>query len=183
MIAYSPYLKTLYDQPDEVGFLGRGSHYSVLRAICWHDVDLKPLPTAQFLDFAIVWDQDHDSRIIPVIELMLVQGLMSPVKFIGERKGGLTILFDDIAWASWSERARQKYQGQIEKIVGASSDPWCVTVDAVTGSSHGIINDQSRKVGLFLANIDMLWRLGLKTIHADDLVKSEAPEFELVPAP
>jgi predicted nucleic acid-binding protein len=56
MQTYSPYFKTLYDQPEPIGRLGRGTHYSVLRC----------LGLSGFHDFAIIWDEDHDKRVIAV---------------------------------------------------------------------------------------------------------------------
>src|SRR5438093_42433 len=89
---YSPFLETLHDETRPVGNLGRGTHYSVLRAVTWHDTFLTALPRAALLDFAIIWDEDHDARVIQVVNELYFEGLLAPVRFIGERKGGLTVL-------------------------------------------------------------------------------------------
>ena len=75
MRTYSPFFQTLYDEQAPVGHLGRGTHYSVLRAAVFHDELGEILPEnrykgphAKFHDFAVIWDEDHDKRVIEVIE-------------------------------------------------------------------------------------------------------------------
>ena len=40
---YSTLFSCLYDEPDPVGQLGRGTHYSVMRSVEWLDVTRRPL--------------------------------------------------------------------------------------------------------------------------------------------
>jgi hypothetical protein len=53
MRTYSPFLHTLYDQPEPVGYLGRGTHYSILRALCWHDETLRLSGECRAHDLAV----------------------------------------------------------------------------------------------------------------------------------
>ena len=68
MHKYSAFFETLHDERTPTGKLGRGTHYSVLRAVVFSDSMGKPLTAAQFADFAIIWDEDHDERVIEPIE-------------------------------------------------------------------------------------------------------------------
>lgn len=90
MHSYSDYFKTLHDETGPTGYLGRGTHYSVLRAMTFHDPIGKSLPTGQFIDFAVIWDEDHDVRVIEPIEEIYRRGLLSSFVMFGERKGAFT---------------------------------------------------------------------------------------------
>src|ERR1700692_4902503 len=92
VMSYSPFFKTLHDETQPVGHFGRGTHYSVLQVPIWQDQWLNPLPLGSLLDFAVIWDEDHDERVIEVIENIYFSGLLAPVRFIGERKGSLSVL-------------------------------------------------------------------------------------------
>lgn len=76
---YSALLACLYDEPEPVGHLGRGTHYSIFRTAEWRDVVLDPLPVPQIHDFAIIWDEDHDTRVIEAVEAIYMTGLLSPI--------------------------------------------------------------------------------------------------------
>src|SRR5690606_15837476 len=87
MKKYSPYFTTLYDQQAPVGKLGRGTHYSILRATCWDLLEDYSRTRAKHFDFAILWDEDHDTRIIQCIEELYLEGLLPRFIAFGERKG------------------------------------------------------------------------------------------------
>lgn len=170
---YSNLFTCLHDESGPVGSLGRGTHYSVFRAVEWLDVTRRPLVLPQIHDFAVIWDEDHDTRIIDAIEQIYMAGLLSPVQFIGERKGGLTALVAARFYFAGSEADTEAYRKAVEAITQNLPDSWCADVgsfDRIPGSAHqcdyqGIINDQEHKVGIYLANIDSLWRLGTYDYH------------------
>jgi len=165
---YSKLFTCLYDEAAPVGSLGRGTHYSVFRAVEWLDVTRRRLTLPQIHDFAIIWDEDHDTRVIDAVEQIYMAGLLSPVQFIGERKGGLTAIVAARFYFDGSAADTEAYRMAIEAITQDLPDSWCAAVgsfDREPGSAHqcdyeGIINDREHKVGLYLANIDSLWRLG-----------------------
>src|SRR5689334_14900115 len=95
MRAYSPFFQTLHDETAPAGTLGRGTHYSVLRAVVFHDAKSRPLKTAAYADFAIVWDEDHDTRVIEPVEILYRSGLLPAFPIIGERKGTLNAIVSD----------------------------------------------------------------------------------------
>lgn len=170
--AYSKLFSCLYDEPEPVGQLGRGAHYSVFRSVKWLDVVRAPLTIPQVHDFAIVWDEDHDTRIVSIVEAIYMAGLLSPIQFIGERKGTLTVIVAAIFYYAHSEASLDAYIRQLNEISGKSNhgDSWPTEVgmfDRSLGSPHqtellGLIMAQERRVITYLRNIDSLWSLGTK---------------------
>ncbi len=173
---YSTLFSCLYDESEPVGRLGRGTHYSVIRSVEWLNVERKQLSMPEVHDFAVIWDEDHDTRIIPLIENIYMEGLLSPVQFIGERKGTLTILV--AARYRWFGEGFDQYEqrlNEISKRIGG--DIWPVEVgefDRQPESSHqtrlrGIINDAEDRVYTYLRNIDMLWGLGTRKFAPNEM--------------
>ncbi|MCV0415731.1 MAG: hypothetical protein K5831_12745 [Brevundimonas sp.] len=167
---YSTLFSCLYDEPGPVGQLGRGTHYSIFRSVEWLDVTRRPLTLPQVHDFAVIWDEDHDERVIEAVERLYMAGLLSPVQFIGERKGMLTIIVAAKFYYSGTEADTQAYNRAVDAIGQSLDDAWPVEVgmfDRAPGNPHqndprGIISDQGRRVQTYLENIDGLWRLGTK---------------------
>jgi Bacterial RNA polymerase, alpha chain C terminal domain len=95
MQQYSAFFKTLHDETNPTGYLGPGTHYSILRAVVFHDPMGQPLPEGQFADFAVIWDEDHDTRVIEPIEAIYRQGLLSSLLMFGEHKGSFTAIVSD----------------------------------------------------------------------------------------
>ncbi|MNH09001.1 hypothetical protein D3C79_684430 [compost metagenome] len=165
---YSSLVTTIYNEPAPVGSIGRGSHYSVLRATTSYDSILKPTRVVNVHDFAVIWDEDHDTRLIKVIERMCIENLLSPVVFIGERKGGVTILVDKKFYDDKDKL--QFYNVMIRGICSPLDDSWGSEIgffdgsDAdVTNEARMIINDTEAKVKNYLLNINGLWSLGIKS--------------------
>lgn len=165
---YSKLFTCLYDEPGPVGSLGRGTHYSVFRAVEWLDVTRRPLTLPQIHDFAVIWDEDHDERVIDAIERIYMAGLLSPIQFIGERKGGLTAIVAARFYFSGTETDTATYRSAIEAITQDLPDSWPAEIgcfDRAPSNPHqncyeGIINDSEHRVALYLANINSLWQLG-----------------------
>lgn len=163
----------LHDEKQPVGDLGRGTHYSIFRSLEWHDAARMRIDRAQFHDFAVIWDEDHDTRVYDVVEQMYVAGLLAPVKFVGERKGMLTVLVSSVAWSHlMAPGVLATYRRELERICGnVNGDSWNVEVGylidpptpAVSSPGLGsIINDAEWKVSAYLQSIDVLWTLGSK---------------------
>lgn len=161
MRKYSDFLKTLHDESSPTGCLGRGTHYSVLQGITWHDCQGLPLQEAQFHDFSIIWDEDHDDRIIPVVERLSIKSLLSPIIFVGERKGVVTI----ITLQEMSQRYNKECCAEITSITDLEGDEWQSDIVHFSSSFGSIINGDNKDVGIYLANIKMLWQLGCKPCY------------------
>ena len=159
---YSPFFQTLHDETQPVGHLGRGTHYSVLRVPMWQDPWCNPMPQGALLDFAVIWDEDHDERVMEAIEGLYFGGLLAPVRFIGERKGSLSVLLEAKTLEAWNEAAFKDYREAVSNVSQGLNDPWPVTVDQVFGQRHSIIHAAPVNVATYLQNIQLLWQLGLK---------------------
>jgi hypothetical protein len=172
--SYSPYFSTLHNEPSPIGNLGRGTHYSILRCAEWFDVSLQRISSAQIHDFSVIWDEDHDERVIHAIEQLYFEGLLAPVQFIGERKANLTVIVAAKFFWSESEATVKQYIQRVSEIAdNLDFDCWNSEVgsfDRSIGSPQqtdflGIIADNDQRVETYLRNIDSLWSLGTKKYH------------------
>lgn len=168
---YSTLFSTIYDEPASIGNLGRGTHYSVFRCAEWFNVTRVVLSQAEIHDFAVIWDEDHDMRVIQVVEQMYMEGLLSPVQFIGERKAVLTVILAARFYFHGSEEIIRDYEARINRIAeNLKFDSWIAEVgmfDRSQGSPHqndprSIIAAEEHRVQTYLSNIDSLWNLGTK---------------------
>lgn len=151
MRVYSPFFSTLHDEAAAIGHLGRGTHYSILRAILWQ-------PEAQFHDFAVIWDEDHDRRIIWIIEQLFVKRMLAPVLAIGERKGSITALT--------SKPQPESYASALLSVAeSVPSDSFSAEVQHFPEADGMIINDEASRVHGYLGGIHALWSLGTKPCH------------------
>ena len=177
MYKYSPYFKTLHDEVQPVGYLGRGTHCSILRCVIWHDQMLSPIKMGKFLDFAVIWDEDHDDRVIQVIEKLYISGLFSPAIFVGERKGSFSLLTANSSKLVPEHGNQSTYQKAVQNISqNQDSDPWPAYVFPYISREHSIINDNYEDVSLYLENLKRLWRLGIKNALSDEC--SDKPAFK-----
>ena len=164
MHTYSPFFQTLHDEVYPLGsFLGRNTHYSILRATVFHDEHGRPLADgAQFADFAVIWDGSHDERVIQPIERLFRSGDLSSFIMFGAREGGFYGVLAPVLEMAASEN----------RVLAAQTAKSCQSVNGDWWQSHlveldrpgGIILAEVGNVVQYLDTIDMLWRLGLKTI-------------------
>ena len=193
---YSSFFHCLYDEDDPIGNLGRGTHYSVLRCAERRDVTRKLLPVPEVHDFAIIWDEDHDIRVIEAVEAIYMADLLSPVQFIGERKGMLTVIVA-ARFDSYGEDA-ETYAARLSAVVGnlPNGDVWPVEVGTFDRSEirhqidlKGLVADHYHRVETYVRNIDSLWGLGTKpwspNVHslATQQINSRSALSGLSPAP
>jgi hypothetical protein len=170
--SYSTLFSCLYDEQGPIGNLGRGTHYSVFRSVEWFDVIGSPLKKPEIHDFAVIWDEDHDTRIISVIEQIFMAGLLSPIQFIGERKGSLTAIVAAKFYYHNSDEDLAAYTNALhDRVTNAiQDDVWSIGLgvfDRSPGSPHqtdlqGLINAEEHRVITYARNIDSLWNLGTK---------------------
>lgn len=172
---YSTLFSCIYDEQEPIGNLGRGTHYSIFRAVEWLDVIRTPVNPPQVHDFSVIWDEDHDTRIINVIENIYMAGLLSPIQFIGERKGTLTVIVAAKFYYGGIPDIKD-YEKKLHDICNQSTygDFWPVEVGMFDRSPgfppdaphqtevYGLINDKFHRVVTYLRNIDSLWSLGTK---------------------
>jgi hypothetical protein len=173
-LAYSNLFACLYDQPEAIGSIGRGSHHSVFRSVQWRGIDGSEMKNGRgrIHDFAVIWDEDHDTRVVQVAERLHMAGLLWPVVFIGERKGDLTIILAHEAGSI--EHDDPEYVGNVEAIAEGPDDvdSWQVRfgtyqrmsarVESTSTYPGRIIADYDEKVVPYLHAIDAVWLLGSK---------------------
>lgn len=177
---YSTLFHCLYDEQSPK--TRRFPHYSVFRAIDSRDVSHRLTESPRVHDFAVIWDDDHDTRIIPVLEEMLMAGLLPGVQFIGEHKGTLTII---LAAPTYFEIDLTAFTNKIEKLSAAAQDCWQVEV-GIFDRSEGNLKTQHQCdfqsiVGgydadvAYLFTIDAMWSLGTKEWRSIDEARSKVP--------
>ncbi len=167
MQQYSPFFETLYDQENEVGSFGRGTHYSVLRCLSRKGPGGQPLPPpAVYQDFAVIWDEDHDDRVIAVIEDLYVADLLFPIHYIGERKGSLSVIVSDDFMRQVGEGGRERFEERVGGISEPEGDSWSADVTGRSEAGSSIIAAQPDEIHTYLATIDLLWSLGSKPSEA-----------------
>ena len=186
---YSTLFSCLHDEREPIGYVGRGTHYSVLRSVEWLDVERRQLSKPQIHDFAVIWDEDHDERVINVIERIYMAGLLSPVQFIGERKGALSIVLAARYYCGSSDDFRgAEFDKLVRPLVSdVNGDSWNLELgcfDRHDSCARGhqtelpsIIQDNDEVAFTYLKNIDNLWRLGTK----DWSPKATSVDFTMPP--
>ena len=168
-MVYSPFFQTIHDERAPLGTFGRGTHHSVLRAVSWHDTFLFPQPETKILDFAVIWDEDHDERVIKVAEELYLSGLLGPIRFVGERKAVLTLLLDQEFFYGLEDQIAKYKERMYDAVRRASEgfgDAWQVDIDGwkvdPEVKTHAVIADDDAKVACYLQFIHSVWELGIK---------------------
>jgi len=176
MESYSPYFTTLHDEREPTGHLGRGTHYSVLRAVSWHSPNFGISDRAYHHDFAIIWDEDHDTRVIGCVEEIYLNGLLSKFTMFGERKAFfLAVVTDDYVGGDTDKELAKNLSWIAENFAGG--DCFESEIVRIDSPNNGIISDTAENVSLYLKNIKMLWQLGGKPIPVP------SPEAKSIPFP
>jgi hypothetical protein len=104
---YSPFFEVLYDEPAPVGYLGRGTHYSVLRAPVWQDEKPEAFEEGAFAGF-----RRHLGGIIELIEELYFAGLsLASVR-------GVSIVLSTESWRGWDP---SKWRDYSERVMVACS--------------------------------------------------------------
>jgi len=163
MQKYSEFFQTLHDEQTPTGNLGRGTHYSILRAVVFQDGEGKALSEAEFCDFAVIWDEDHDPRVIEAIQRIYIAGLLPRFAIFGERKGCFTAV---ITGEFSDESERSRLSERIHAITtNLENDSWPGLSVELESPDNKIIADKPERVSLYLDNLIMLWELGLKSAY------------------
>jgi len=76
--------------------------------------------------FAIMWDRDHDERVVEAIHALIVDGMMDYVDVIAESKGHLRV------WSEW--------KALMPEVVHIDGDFWTTE----TQRGDGLMNDVRR---------------------------------------
>ncbi|MDR9763761.1 hypothetical protein RJJ37_29735 [Rhizobium redzepovicii] len=121
---------------------------------------------AHIHDIAVIWDEDHDTRVLTAMEALYLKGLLSPVLLLGERKGALTLITASDFSSEISSVKLEWWRSQVEELCAEiDGDSWTLgfgTLGLVrnTIDTARIIHDAQDKVSTYLSNIYNLWKLG-----------------------
>ena len=164
MRVYSPFFETLYDEAGPVGTspLGRGTHYSVLRCLNhWNALGGDEVP-AVVQDIIVIWDEDHDVRVIAAIEDLYRYRLLPPVLFVGEAKGTLSVVVGKF----FPSGQLSSYEKRLEHVAQSQPDPWDHQLSVWREDGRMIIGNEGIKERpqLYLDAINMLWRPGQRRV-------------------
>lgn len=118
---YSPFFDTIADEDPSHSLLkiGRGHHFSVLQVKNTRH------------RFIVIWDEDHDERVISAIEGFLLDQTIVKFKDViafGERKGNLSII------TTLDSQAKSVDLGSIETSDG---DIWQMNMNDMNGMCNG----------------------------------------------
>jgi hypothetical protein len=178
---YSDVIRCLYDEPGPVGNIGRGTHYSVFRSIESRIDFLDGVSKPFFHDFAVIWDEDHDTRIIETVEGIYKAGLLGRVIFIGERKGTLTVLLAHNHFLYDRPFTVEEYARDVELVAHSpGEDYWPFTYGFIskdfppsTDALTSIIQTSESHARFYLKNIYNIWNLGSKTMELVSRIPEE----------
>lgn len=113
-----------------------------------------------FYDFCIIWDEDHDERIIEIVNELNKRKLLSPILFIGERKGNVSIVLNKYLITD-----EENYFDYVKDIITSVStlqgdifETYFMCLDEDLGM---LINDDNNKVREYLLEICKKYNLGL----------------------
>jgi hypothetical protein len=137
-----------------------------LRNLTWIGKNNETMKKAMAHDFAIIWEKDHDERIIPAILRMYTNNLFGAAMIVGVRRGVLTYLIDNALLQQIDEQQITVFKNALtEQCQPHTGDKWSVEVASIQDPrTSQIIMDTPEKVRVYLENIHNLWNLGIKPI-------------------
>lgn len=155
---YSEFFRTEYDQQQNVGALG--AHYSILSL----PLISKPDSPVELQRLAVIWDQDHDERIITLLEAAYFKGLLAPgILYLAEHKGHVTVItnrdFDK------AERKRQSrfWQRVSDEVI--TGDQFKVELMLEEDYLFDLKEELRPLFKTYLDHIDHAWTLGPNAYH------------------
>jgi hypothetical protein len=123
------------------------------------------LTTGASADIAVIWDEDHDARVIKALETIYREGFLGSILMIGERQGTLNaIVSERVEDPTLLKLLEDKLLAVAQHMEG---DPWTSTLHKLDSPEHEIIEDDNDKICLYLKNLKMLWRLGVNLTPKD----------------
>lgn len=151
--SYSKFFRTIHDEQTPTGAIGRGAHFSIVSTIP------QPETGDDVHTLAVIWDEDHDTRVFEVIDSLYLGDLLEHVLFIGERKAKVTVLIDE--YSALLERGGEwvnSYKGVLEDAKCALQDGDVFTLKAKSWNDRPgtIVRDTDRTARTYLNYIRML---------------------------
>jgi len=146
------FFQKLYDETPTHHVYEDG-HYSVYRAViyvgrsyCHHT-------------FAVLWDADHDERILELIAEVMRRGFLHNYVLFGEHKGHVTA-FMKPETVDWPDPPNTLLESIAQDM---PDDAWSAT-EYCLSQSLGLTWARDRGIDAYLRNIEERWPLGFKVI-------------------
>lgn len=149
---YSYFFRTEYDEQRDIGVLE--AHHSVLSVPCLN----KEESGLDVQRIAVIWDEDHDERVIPVLEAGCFKGLLRDVLFIAEHKGAVSIIMNE-STKPFARKARQKRWQEICDAV-VENDEFSVDVMSKEEYVQTLVDSLQPMYENYLNHICDVWNLG-----------------------
>lgn len=182
--AYSSLFACLYDEPEGLGNM-HGYHYSVFRAVTHFDEAGETRRNCNLLHhFAVIWDDDHDTRIISVIEQLHIANLLRTIAFIGEHKGEVNVLFAPRFASAVPPQQHDYCRKAITDIIAKPihRDAWTTQFGHFIPAKQSA-TDTANLLGMppeveytYLSHIHNMWGLGVRMFEASD--SASTPEHD-----
>lgn len=166
-------IQCIYDEASPSEDIGRGAHYSVLRVPLSPALPVRGHADEKVRDVAVIWDEDHDMRVLEAIRRLHLKGLLSHALFIGERKGAFTLLVDGAYFGRITQYKRDLLGRQVaNQVARMNGDHWQAAVGSFSPAGinaetvmESIIHADEAKVEAYLRRIGVKWQLGTRLAH------------------
>lgn len=128
---YSRLLYTEHEQPHNDD--GEGA-YTIFSTQQLFGAGCFPLDKMHIQKFAVLWEDQPDTRVIDLIEQSIIQAVLSPVKLLNASKGMLVVVYDDTLVGEIYESFHNAWE---EIAAGAIYDEWTVLLVKDTDAGFG----------------------------------------------
>jgi hypothetical protein len=165
---YSDRITCIYDEQESLTNLGHGTHYSIFTSSNYHWSKTKSINEYVTHIFAIIWDADHDIRIIKTIEQLHDANLLWPISFIGEHSNWVTVLYGSKTMGA--VEPDNNYEIEISDIIERNEySEWMYNYNFYQNPGDrpadqlfrtDIVRDCTWRSGAYIQGIDALWQLG-----------------------
>lgn len=155
---YSDFFRTEHDEQRNVGVLN--AHHSILSVPKFSSSK----SALKLQRIAVIWDEDHDERVIDILEAAYFENLLDPLLFIGEWRGAVSVIVHSDLKQDELKSYERLWQIVSDKAVQGDT----FRVDVMTREEYVSTAepDLGPKLLSYLNYIDDAWDLGLHTYHA-----------------
>lgn len=181
----SSFFRLRFEDVPPIDGYHRGTHYGIFRVPTSYDVLRRPVAIPHLQDFAVIWDRFREPYVVSFAERLYLAGLLSPVQFIGHRRGVITVIVAAKSYYSGIEVDSVSYIDLVRDLAREFDPGFSVvigTFDRHEGSAqnsqlHILMADTEQRSLERLREIDRQWRLGTynsETVMAFDKLLGES---------
>lgn len=150
---YSDFFQTVYDEQYNVGALE--AHYSILSLPLF----IAPEAPIKLQRIAVVWDRDHDDRIIALLEAAFFADLIAPcVLYVLEHKGFVAVIVNEDYDEAERDRKTRIWQKICDNVI--TDDKFSVKVMLEEEYLLDLKKNLQESFRNYFQYIDDAWTLG-----------------------